>query len=183
MIKGIIFKKTRWLLPLLFFISVMAVAQSNSLVVMDKQYAEADKVAEQLPNTQILYLDANTNPWKQIRMALEADRSIVSIHLFVKATYNGLLMGEQSYTLESLDNEFELGMLEGLYQGTHIQLLVYNCNIGNNQDGQELLRQIGQRAYFNVAVPTDCNSIFDSGFNFDYTTLDLPITESIIQQN
>ncbi len=157
-------------------------AQSESLVVIDTEFSQKQDVLSKIPSTAIvLELSGSSNPWKAIRESLESNRSIKTIHLFANATYNSLQMGATTYDLAQVSQENELSMLEGLYQGEHFQLLVYNCNLGSNEEGLTLLKDLGQKAYFNVGVSTDCTSIFDNSFDFDYSTLGQSLSNSIIQ--
>lgn len=162
------------------FIGTCALAQSNNLVVVDSEYSDKEKVISQVTSSKILSLEEGSNPWKAIRERIAADREITTVHLFVEASYNAILMGGVSYDKEALNEEFELSMLEGLYQGTHLQLLVYNCNLGASEEGMELLRQIGERTYMNVGTSTNCTSIFDSGFVFDFKTRQENLSVSLI---
>src|SRR5690554_3769593 len=162
------------------FIGVWAFAQSTGLVVVDAEYSEREKVISQVSTSKILSLETESNPWKTIRERIAADRNITTIHLFVEASYNALRMGGISYDREVIKNEFELSMLESLYQGTHLQLLIYNCNLGANDEGIELLSQIGEQSYMNVGVSTNCTSIFSSDFVFDFKTREENLTNPVI---
>lgn len=169
------------LFSLFFLFTTLIFAQSKSLVVIDSEYSNKDQVLNSIPTeTVLLLLDAHSNPWKTIRESLESNSEIKTIHLFVEANYNSLTMGGITYDSSSINNEFELSMLEGLYQGANFQLLIYNCNLGSNPQGIALLNGISQKAYLNIGVSTNCTSIFDEGFNFNFSTLnqltDNPIT-------
>jgi len=170
-----------FLLLFLCLVGLKSFSQSTSVVIIDGDFSKKQQVMEALGDAQIVYLTSGTNPWKAIRESLETDKNITTIHLFVDASYNEIQMGGILYNLETLGKESELGMLEGLYQGNNYQLLIYNCNLGSNQDGTELLGYIGQRTYMNVVACTNCTSIFDADFAFDYKTLDEPLPVSIIQ--
>lgn len=174
-------KKIRFSTLFLCLIGTFTFAQSTSLVVVDSEYSQKEKVIPLVSTSKILNLKTGSNPWKAIRESIEADKSITTIHLFTEANYNSLRMGGLSYDMDAVNDEFELSMLEGLYQGTHLQLLVYNCNLGSNEDGIELLTQIGQRTYMNVGASTNCTSIFDTDLIFDFKTRDEALTSPIIQ--
>ncbi|WP_299434884.1 DUF4347 domain-containing protein [uncultured Maribacter sp.] len=166
-----------------FFLCLKFYAQSGSknLVVIDSDFSEKTQIISTLSTNQVLVeLNNTTNAWKQIREFLQENSEIKTIHLFANASYNSLQMGGVAYDLNSVNAEFELSMLEGLYQGEHIQLLVYNCNLGSNTDGLALIKAIGEKAYFNVGACTSCTSIFDTAFNFDYWSLSASITNSIL---
>lgn len=162
------------------FIGASVFAQSTNLVVVDSEYSDKEKVISQISTSKILNLEIGSNPWKAIRETIAANRDITTVHLFVEASYNAIRMGGISYDKKALNDEFELSMLEGLYQGTHLQLLVYNCNLGANGEGIELLSLIGQRTYMNVGASTNCTSIFDSDFVFDFKTREENLTTPII---
>src|SRR5690606_26212524 len=162
-------------------ISALTYAQSTSLVVIDSGYSQKEKVMPRVSKSKILNLETGSNPWKAIRERMEADKSITTIHLFAEANYNTLLLGGISYDMDAVNDEFELSMMEGLYQGTHFQLLVYNCNLGSNEEGIELLTQISQQTYMNVGASTNCTSIFDPNFTFDFKTMDKVLPSPIIQ--
>lgn len=171
--------------PLFFIIILLACyglqAQSKSLVVIDSDFADKQQVINSLTTNEVLLeLSNSNNPWSDVRKELELDRTIKTIHLFANASYNSLQMGGITYNLNSVSAEFELSMLEGLYQGEHLQLLIYNCNLGSNTDGLALLKAIGEKAYFNVGACTSCTSIFDAAFNFDYWSLNTSVTTSIL---
>lgn len=158
-------------------------AQSTDLVIIDGNYSLKQDVINNLPNeTAVIELSENQNPWKQIREYLIQNQSINAMHLFVNTNVNSLEMGGISYTSSVIDQEFELSMLEGLYTGTHFQLLIYNCTIGATQSGIDLLNKMSEKSYFNIAVPTNCTSVFNtSNLVFDYKTMELPINSSILQ--
>ncbi len=157
-------------------------AQTSDVVVMDSQYSKKQDVLNRLPsNTDILEINRENNPWKTIREYLLENTSVQKIHLFANAIYNAFELGGITYTTEKVDQEFELSMLEGLYQGTNLQLLVYDCNLGSNPEGLDLLQQISERSYFNIGVPTNCSSVLDGSLDFDHTTMNQPINSTIFK--
>ena len=157
-------------------------AQSNSIVVVDAGYFQKQEVIESLPEGfATVELNQTANPWKLVRQYLEQNQSAKVIHLFANTSFNSIQLGGITYDAKEIEKEFELSMLEGLYQGTNIQLLIYDCNLGSNAEGLSLIKKIGDQSYFNVAVPTNCNSIFDSNLEFDHTTINQPISSSIFK--
>lgn len=176
-------KRTPLILVLLLFACFGLQAQSTNLVVIDSQFPDKQRVISSLSSSElVLELTSSNNPWEQIRKSLESNTSVKTIHLFANASYNALQMGGLTYDLSSVSAEFELSMLEGLYQGEHLQLLVYNCNLGSNPDGLALIKAIGEKAYFNVGACTTCTSIFDNLFQFDYWSINQTVSNSILQQ-
>ena len=167
----------------LFLLTMTAtMAQSNSIVVLDAKYSQKQQVLDNLPsNTEVLEIDGNGNPWKSIREYLENHRSTLAIHLFANASYNAFELGNTTYDSDGVDQEFELSMLEGLYQGDHIQLIIYDCNLGSNTEGLALLKKISDKSYFNIAVPTNSSSVFGGNLTFDHTTMNQPTQNSIFQ--
>lgn len=158
----------------------MAIAQSADLVVIDKNFTQNSKLLAQLPpNTAILNLDTSKNPWMMIREKLESNPDLKNIHLFAESLDNAILVGGIEYTTAKIEGESELSMLEGLYNGTHYQLLLYTCNLSSNPEGLDLIKKIGERAYFNVAVSTNCTDIFNA-INFDFTSLNQPSVAPIL---
>lgn len=92
-------------------------AQTNELVVMDSQYAQKQDVLNRLPsNSHFLEINGEDNPWKTIREYVQQNSSIQTIHLFVNASYNAFELGGITYGTQQVAQEFELSMLEGLYQ-------------------------------------------------------------------
>ncbi|THV58063.1 DUF4347 domain-containing protein [Flagellimonas alvinocaridis] len=181
--KDLINKKVLQSFFYLFLFTVTAtMAQTNSIAIVDAKYSQKQQVLDNLPsNTEVLEIDGNGNPWKSIREHLENNRSTVAVHLFVNASYNAFELGNTTYDSDAVDQEFELSMLEGLYQGDHIQLIVYDCNLGSNTEGLALLKKISDKSYFNIAVPTNCSSVFGSNLKFDHTTMNQPTQNSIFQ--
>lgn len=164
-------------------ITTLTFAQSKNLVVIDSEYLDKEQVLAIIPNEAVLLvLDTHSNPWKTIRESLESNNGIKTIHLFTNATYNSIQMGGVSYNLDVANSENELGMLEGFYDGTHLQLLIYNCNLGSNEEGIDLIDVISQKSYLNIGVNTNCTSIFDEDFNFNFSTLNL-LTDNPITTN
>lgn len=157
-------------------------AQTSEMVVMDSQYAQKQDVLNRLPsNSDFLEINGEDNPWKTIREYVQQNSSIQTIHLFVNATYNAFELGGITYGAQQVEKEFEFSMLEGLYQGTNFQLLVYDCNLGSNPEGLALIKQISERSYFNIGVPTNCSSILEGSLDFDHTTMNQPINSSILK--
>ncbi len=167
---------------LTFLITGVSKAQTNDVVVMDSQYSNKQDVLNRLQsNTDVLEINRENNPWKTIREYLLENTSVQKIHLFANATYNTFELGGITYDTEKVDQEFEFSMLEGLYQGTNLELLVYDCNLGSNPEGLALLKQISDRSYFNIGIPTNCSSVLDGSLEFDHTTMNLPINSSIFK--
>lgn len=163
-------------------LSITISAQSSDLVVIDSNYSQKQTLLNSIDsNIATLEISMAENPFKTIREYLEQHTPVQTVHLFAEATYNTLLLGGKSYDADLIATENELSMLEGLYRGDNIQLLVYNCNLGSNEEGLQLLKQLGDRAYFNIAVSTNCTSIFSPDFSFDHTTLNKPVNASILQ--
>lgn len=163
-------------------VSTAVFSQTSDLVIIDSNYAQRQEVLNSInASVPVLDLNANNNPFEMIREYLEVHTTITTVHLFAEASYNSFQLGNKTYDSNSIATENELSMLEGLYRGENIQLLIYNCNLGSNEEGLQLLEQLGNRAYFNVAVPTNCTSVFGSDISFDHTTLDQPVKASILQ--
>ncbi|WP_149277762.1 DUF4347 domain-containing protein [Pareuzebyella sediminis] len=179
--KTLIYTKGITLFAFLFVLGIKGLkAQSNSIVVIDSRYSTKQEVLENLPvGVPLVELNNTENPWKKVRQYLEKNGTVSTIHLFANANYNSLEIGGIAYDSAKVDEELELSMLEGVYQGTNIQLLIYDCNLGSNTEGLALLKKIGDKAYFNIAVPTNCSSIFGADLEFDHTTMDQPISHSI----
>jgi hypothetical protein len=158
------------------------IAQTNILVVIDQDYTKKNEVLSQLPSdAAVLQLKSTSNPWRDIREKLTSDNDLKQIHLFAESGFNSLLMGGIEYNADKVQSEFELSMLEGIYTGTHYQLLLYTCNLPSNPEGLELIKELGNRTYFNIAASTNCMEESDHDLNFDYTTLDQPIAGSIFK--
>ena len=181
--KNPMYRKTVSLFFFLFaFLLTGAMAQSDDVVVIDAKYAQKQQVVDNLPlGITTIEIEGTDNPWKSIREYLEQNQSTKAVHLFVNTSYNAIELGGKTYDSNAVEQEFELSMLEGLYQGSHLQLLVYDCNLGSNPDGLALLKKISDRAYFNIAVPTNCSSIFGNDLEFDHATMNQPIHNSIFQ--
>ncbi|MER3373327.1 MAG: DUF4347 domain-containing protein [Allomuricauda sp.] len=157
-------------------------AQSDDVVIIDSEYSQRQEVLDNLPvGTTVIEIKGISNPWKSIREYLEQNRSKLVVHLFANTNYNAVKLGGKTYDMNAVDQEFEFSMLEGLYQGSYLQLLVYDCNLGSNPDGLALLKEISEMSYFNIAVPTNCNSIFGTDLKFDHTTMNQPTHNSIFQ--
>ena len=173
-------------LPVFFFLFSFLVtgvfAQSNDIVVMDSDYSQKQQVLGNLPSgISVVEIYSTDNPWKTVREYLEQNPSTEAIHLFVNTNYNAFELGGISYDSTKIDQELELSMLEGLYQGTNIQLLFYDCNLGSNPEGLELMKKVSDRSYFNIGIPTNCSSIFSMDLEFDHTTMDQPINNPILK--
>ncbi|HKL91525.1 MAG TPA: DUF4347 domain-containing protein [Allomuricauda sp.] len=179
--KTIFNQKTALSFLLLFSLTLsVSMAQTDDVVIMDSGYSQKQEIINQLPsNIAILEINRENNPWKTIREYLLANTSVQNIHLFANASYNAFELGGITYNSEQVNQEFEFSMLEGLYQGTNIQLLVYDCNLGSNEEGLALLKRISERSYFNIGIPTNCNSVLDGDLDFDHTTMNQPINSSI----
>lgn len=176
----------RKILPIFFFLFAFlttgAIAQSDDVVIIDSKYSQRQEILDSLPaGTTVIEIKAISNPWKSIREYLEQNRSKQVVHLFANTNYNAVKLGGKTYDINAVDQEFEFSMLEGLYQGSHIQLLIYDCNLGSNPEGMALLKKISDKSYFNIAVPTNCSSVFGAELVFDHTTMDQPISNSIFQ--
>ncbi|SNZ00805.1 DUF4347 domain-containing protein [Flagellimonas pacifica] len=173
-------------LPVFFFLFAFLItgvfAQSNDIVVIDSKYSQKPQVLNNLPSgTSVVEIYSTDNPWKTIRENLEQNPSIKAIHLFVNTNYNAFELGGILYDSTKIDQEFEFSMMEGLYQGTNIQLLVYDCNLGSNPEGLELMKKVSDRSYFNIGVPTNCSSIFSMDLEFDHTTMNQPVNKPILK--
>lgn len=155
-------------------------AQSKNLVVIDQNFANKEKLLSRLSKDAIiLNLNESSNPWKMIREKLQSDTNLKNIHLFTESTSTSLTMGGITYTHAMVEKELELPMLEGLYDGTNLQLLLYTCNLPSTKTGLDLITKIGNMAYLNIAAPTQCSDIF-SQLSFDFTTLNQPTVAPIL---
>jgi len=173
------------LLSLLLFFSMafsMSWAQGDEIIVIDSEYSQKASVLENLPkNAAVIEVKHSENPWKTLHQYLQGNTKVQTIHLFANTSYNALQLGGIVYDSEMVNQEFELSMLEGVYQGTNIQLLLYECNLGSNADGLALIKKISDKSYFNIATSTNCTSVFDSNFSFDHRTMNQPISSSIFK--
>ncbi|NDV44791.1 DUF4347 domain-containing protein [Flagellimonas sediminis] len=175
-------KSSIFFLMLIILFVTRSMAQSNELVVIDSNYSQKQQVLDHLASgIPVFEVNAPKNPWESIRQYLEQSRSTQVVHLFANANYNAMELGGKTYDADAVDQEFELSMLEGLFQGIHIQLLIYDCNLGSNPEGLALLKKISDKAYLNIAVPTNCSSIFGADLDFDHTTMNQPVNNSIFK--
>ena len=170
-------------LGLILLLPLLISAQSTDLVVVDQDFGQKELLASKLStnNVQLLELTSSENPWKSIRTTLVQNPAIETIHLFAEGSFDHIKLGTIVYDTAQVDAESELSMLEGVYKGTNIQMLVYNCSIGANEQGRQLLKKIGDKAYFNISVPTDCNTIFSEDLTFNYTSLGQATSQPILQ--
>lgn len=156
-------------------------AQQDQLVVIDGAFSKNAEITAQLPvGVPVLRLSTDKNPWEAIRNELTQHQDIKVVHLFAEATYNELSLGGIAYNKNTLAAEWELAMLEGLYTGENHQLLLYNCNLASNEEGMDFLKELGNAIYFNIAAPTQCVSLLNDTVHFDFTTLNQPISSSIL---
>lgn len=170
------------ILMLAIFFTTRVMAQSNELIIIDSNYSLKQQVLNRLPSdAPVLNLTTKAHPWETIRTYLEQNRSLRVLHLFAGTSHNAVEIGGIDYDSSKVDQEFELSMLEGLYQGTNIQLLIYDCTIGSSYDGLSLIEKISEKSYLNIAVPTNCTSVFSDDLEFDYTTMNQPINNSIFK--
>ncbi|RDY57748.1 DUF4347 domain-containing protein [Flagellimonas nanhaiensis] len=175
-------KSSSFFFVLFILFMIKATAQSDELIIIDSNYSQKQQVLNNKPaGSMVLEIGSEENAWKVIRNYLEQNQSIEALHLFANANYNSIALGSNLYDSEAIDQEFELSMLEGLYQGTNLQLLIYDCNLGSNAEGLALLKKISERSYFNIAIPTNCSSVMGNDLVFDHTTLNQPIKNSIFQ--
>ncbi|MBO0321903.1 DUF4347 domain-containing protein [Muricauda sp. CAU 1633] len=181
--RNLMYRKTFSIAIFLFTVTISGVfAQSTDVVLIDSEYAQKQQVVDHLPSgVSVVEIKGINNPWQSIREYLEQNRSTTVVHLFANTSYNALELGGKTYNSNAVDQEFELSMLEGLYQGTNLQLLIYDCNLGSNPEGLSLLKKISDKAYFNIAVPTNCSSVFGADLEFDHTTMNQPTHNSIFQ--
>jgi hypothetical protein len=178
--------KINQIVPILLLLFALgneiAFAQTKSLVVIDQAFVQKEDVLLKIPSgTTVLHLKTTSNPWKDIREKLSSDTDIKQIHLFAESGYDSLLLGGIEYNRDNVQTEFELAMLEGIYTGTHYQLMLYTCNLSSNPEGLELIKELGNKTYFNIAASTNCTEQLYHNINFDYTTLDQPIAGSIFK--
>ncbi|MBR9854495.1 MAG: DUF4347 domain-containing protein [Algicola sp.] len=169
---------------LLLFTLVLSVvkAQSDDVILVDSEFAQKQELLTKIPQgVSVIEINKTVNPWKMVREYLEKNSSVNTLHLFTNTTYNAFELGGILYNESKVGQEFEFSMLEGLYAGTNIQLLVYDCNLGSNPDGLALIKKVGDLTYFNIGVPTNCTTVLSSDIEFDYTTLNQPITSSIFK--
>ncbi|WP_228238326.1 DUF4347 domain-containing protein [Allomuricauda sp. M10] len=175
-------KSSSFFLMLIILFVTRTMAQSNELVVIDSNYSQKQQVLDRLASgIPVFEVDASKNPWESIREYLERNREVLTLHLFANSGHGSLELSNISYDSAKVDEEFELSMLEGLYQGTNIQLLIYDCTLGSDIEGLSLIQKISEKSYFNIAVPTNCSSVFSTDVDFDHTTMNQPVNNSIFK--
>ncbi|WP_335964877.1 DUF4347 domain-containing protein [Galbibacter sp. PAP.153] len=148
------------------------VAQQNKLIVVDMEYPHLSQLEfTKTQNLEVLKLTTQENPWKNIREYLQMHPEITELHLFAKTTENSIQLGGNNYSAKKLDAEFEISLMETLYnfKNRH-QLLIYSCNIAREETGRAILKKLGERTLFNIAAPTSCDDIFSETLEFDFQT-------------
>lgn len=177
---------TKWRITMMFLFLIsfgrVQAQQATEVVIVDRNYADKASVIAAMPaSANYLELENAENPWRTIREFLMKHEAGV-IHLFTNTRSAGIELDGQYYDVSRLSEEFELAMFEGLYQGEHLQMLIYDCTLAQSASGKEFMGQLGQLTYMNVAASTSCDSIWDAAFTFDYATMPKAVASSILNR-
>ncbi len=180
---NILFKKTRFILSFFLFIFSLSIyAQQKNLIVIDNDYPNKESLIASVPKSEvIIQISLADNLWSNIYSLLVVDTEINNIHLFLKTTKNKFKIGNVEIGVEELKNNLDiqkLGTIEA--SDKEKSLFVYSCSLANNSEGIKLLETVSIKTKFNVISAKGCLSIFDSNFDFNYSSKDLLTNTDLI---
>jgi hypothetical protein len=165
-------KRATLLFSSLFFVVSLLKAQYTALMVIDKDYPNKTSLLASSPiNVKILEVGDSATLWTKIHSTLSAEASITQTHLFLNTTESTITVGKDSLGLSDIESMTGLGLLKNLVTAARqIDLFLYSCSLAKNAQGLSLLNALGEQTNFNVLSASNCSTIFDGNFNFNFSS-------------
>ncbi len=144
-------------------------ATSSGIVFIDASIADLDTLIASIDTAyEIVLLEANRDGVEQIAEVLSARSGVEAIHFVSHGDQAELFLGTARLTLQSMDGEYadELAVI-GEALTDNGDLLIYGCNFGEGELGQEAASRLAELTGADVAASTDLTGHVDRGGDWD----------------
>ncbi|MEZ6118086.1 MAG: DUF4347 domain-containing protein, partial [Pirellulaceae bacterium] len=150
----------------------LSASRSLEFVFVDRSVEDYQSLVDHLAadasrELQIVYLDADRNGLAQITSSLADAHEVDAVHIIAHGSDGKIQLG--NLTLDSTNLEKYQGVLEAwsFAFADDADLLIYGCEVGETQAGQDFLASIAEWTQADVAASTDITGHEDVGGDWD----------------
>ncbi len=145
---------------------------SEELVIIGHSFDNKISLKASLPvEVMLLEVSYSDELLTQLNNALDNNPNITNIHLFSKTNESAIELGNDILNGDTLETYTDvLEDISAHQGGNDLNLFVYSCSLSDNANGLSFLSRLANKTKFNVLSATNCNSIRDEGFVFDYSS-------------
>uniref|UniRef100_Q3AQB0 VCBS n=1 Tax=Chlorobium chlorochromatii (strain CaD3) TaxID=340177 RepID=Q3AQB0_CHLCH len=143
------------------FLTIMAINTPSSLVrrelfIFDASVSNVATLASALPaNSDYFVLDSTRDGLGQMADVLAGQTDIDALHIFSHGSAGLLRLGNSSLSLANLNN-YELPLSQiGSSLSPSSDILLYGCNVGAGDDGQQFVATLAELTGADVAASAD----------------------------
>ena len=147
---------------------------STELVIIGDSFENKISIKASLPiNVVVLEVSYSDELLIGLRDALRDNPNITNVHLFSSTSNEGIELGNDIFNIDTLDTYSNLiaGISESQKRSSNpLNLFVYSCSLSANANGLSFLNRLGNETNINVLSATNCDSIGDENFVFNYSS-------------
>ncbi len=157
--------------------------QATELVIIGSSFENKIALKASLPiDVVVLEVSYSDELLTKLKNALRNNPNIRNVHLFSGTNEDGIELGNDVFNTTTLDAYADLftDISEGLGHGDVLNFFVYSCSLSNNANGRSFLSRLADETNFNVLSATNCDSIHDEDFVFDYSSANSVIPTTTI---
>ena len=152
---------------------VSANMQATELVIIGSSFKSKIALKASLPiDVVVLEVSYSDELLTKLKNALRNNPNIRNVHLFSGTNEDGIELGNDVFNTTTLDAYADLftDFSNGQEHGDVLNFFVYSCSLSNNTNGLAFLSRLADETNFNVLSATNCDSIHDEDFVFDYSS-------------
>ena len=128
----------------------------SSLIVVDAAVPELEQLIAGLNNSNILLLDRNKDGVAQITTALAASQGTINaLHIISHGSDGSISLGNTALNAASLGQYSDTLTQWNRHFSPSGDILVYGCEVGRSEQGQDFLTQLSQLTGADVAASND----------------------------
>ena len=146
----------------------------SELIVIDASVPDAEGLLAGIredPNTdyQLLWIDADANPFDTIGERLAGAAELDAIHIVSHGASGALQLGATTLTLDNFHQFAQSLEAWGAYLADDADLLLYGCNLAAGEQGEALLSALGAATGMDIKASTDLTaSSTDGDWDLEY---------------
>lgn len=110
------------------------------------------------PDTQVVMLEAGSDPWQQITATLSSHQAVSAIHLVSHGDEQTLIIGGQSYGAAQMEARTALLQSWRERLTADADLLLYGCKVGAGETASSLLTVLADATGADVAASADATA-------------------------
>ena len=154
------------------FLSFSLNAQSIDLVIIGDSYPNKTSLKASLPvAVKTLEVSYSDELLSSLLKVVEEYPTVENVHLFSETEPTAIALGNDIFNEDALKTYSTI--LNGINDSgadREVKLFIYSCSLASNVEGLTFLNRLADEIGFNVLSASNCDSINEGEFAFDFSS-------------